>query len=66
MYTDPACNPNVEYGTSSTASAQPKLRELWDEALVDQLSRHDRVQKLVVLGMPSVVVCKVMRLLTLD
>ena len=52
MYTDPACNSNLEHSTACSASAQLKLRELWDEALVDQLSRHDRVQKLVVLGMP--------------
>ena len=28
----------------------PSLLELWDEQIVEQLSRHDRVQKVVALG----------------
>ena len=28
----------------------PSLMELWDEQIVEQLSRHDRVQKVVALG----------------
>lgn len=48
LYTDPACNPNLREPDQQTAS--PSLVELWDEQIVDQLSRHARVQKLTVLG----------------
>ena len=51
MYTDPTCNPNLETQLSSNRTEVSHLRELWDDSLVDQLSRHERVQKLVVLGM---------------
>ena len=50
MYTDPTCNPNLETQLSSNQTEISHLRELWDDSLVDQLSRHERVQKLVVLG----------------
>ncbi len=48
LYTDPACNPNLREPDQQTASVS--LVELWDEQIVDQLSRHARVQKLTVLG----------------
>ena len=51
MYTDPTCNPNLEIPVGSDQTKVTQLRELWDDSLVDQLSRHERVQKLVVLGM---------------
>ena len=48
LYTDPTCNPNLREPDQQTASLS--LVELWDEQLVNQLSRHARVQKLTVLG----------------
>lgn len=48
LYTDPKANPN--YRAGSEQSDLPCLQQLWDSQLVDQLSRHDRVQKLVALG----------------
>lgn len=57
MYTDPACNPNVETCSTGNHSEVTQLRELWDDSLVDQLSRHERVQKLVVLGTHSILSC---------
>ncbi len=51
MYTDPACNPNLPESHQQTEP--PSLMDLWDKQLVDELSRHARVQKLVVLGMLS-------------
>ena len=48
LYTDPKANPNYQAG--SEHSALPCLQQLWDTQLVDQLSRHDRVQKVVALG----------------
>ena len=48
LYTDPTCNPNLREPDQQTASLS--LVELWDEQIVDQLSRHARVQKLTVLG----------------
>lgn len=53
MYTDPACNPNLQGSPQESPAGFAQLRELWDETLVQQLSRHERVQKLVVLGMPQ-------------
>ena len=51
MYTDPACNPNLQGSPlESSAGEVAQLREFWDETLVQQLSRHEQVQKLVVLG----------------
>ena len=49
LYTDPNSNPN--YMASSEDTAMPCIQQLWDHQLVDQLSRHDRVQKLVAIGM---------------
>ena len=49
LYTDPNSNPN--YTASSEHTAMPCIQQLWDHQLVDQLSRHDRVQKLVAIGM---------------
>lgn len=54
MYTDPACNPNLKNHLSSNQTEVTQLRELWDTSLVDKLSRHERVQKLVVLGMLAI------------
>lgn len=51
MFADPACNPNLEIHSSSDQTEVTQLKELWDDTFVDQLSRHERVQKLVVLGM---------------
>ena len=62
LYTDPACNPNfpkAEVQGSNPASSietksaneVPSLMELWDEQIVAELSRHDKVQKVVALGM---------------
>ncbi|KAL0037506.1 hypothetical protein WJX77_000433 [Trebouxia sp. C0004] len=48
LYIDPACNPNLLEPDQQTASLS--LVELWDEQIVDQLSKHARVQKLTVLG----------------
>ena len=54
MYTDPACNPNLQtHGDDRGRPDVSQLRELWQTSLVDQLSRHERVEKLVVLGMPQ-------------
>ncbi|KAL3138910.1 hypothetical protein ABBQ32_005731 [Trebouxia sp. C0010 RCD-2024] len=50
MYTDPTCNPNLQMHISSGLAQEPQLRELWESSLVDQLSRHERMQRLVVLG----------------
>lgn len=51
MYTDPACNPNLHEADQQKAS--PCLVGVWDEQTVDRLSRHARVQQLVVLGRPA-------------
>lgn len=59
MYTDPTCNPNLQMHISSGLAQEPQLRELWESSLVDQLSRHERMQRLVVLGMhPEHSVCR--------
>ena len=47
MYTDPACNPNLVLSQGASSSC---LMELWDAQIGDQISRHQRVEKLVVLG----------------
>lgn len=49
LYTNPNSNPN--YVASSEHTSMPCIQQLWDHQLVDQLSRHDRVQKLVAIGM---------------
>lgn len=54
MYTDPACNPNWHEADQQKAS--PCLAGVWDEQIVDRLSRHARVQQLVVLGRPANVI----------
>ena len=54
MYIDPACNPNLHEADQQNAS--PCLMEVWDEQIVDRLSRHARVQQLVVLGRPARVI----------
>lgn len=61
MYTDPACNPNLQKHSSNGHLEVTQLRELWDGRLVSQLSRHERVEKLVVLGMhPKHPVCSML------
>lgn len=50
MYTDPACNSNLQKPSGSSQTEGTCLIELWEDKLVDQLSRHERVHKLVVLG----------------
>lgn len=48
LYTNPDSNPNYISGQSPTS--QPRLQQLWGSQLVDQLSRHNKVKKVVALG----------------
>lgn len=55
LYLNPETNPNLQL--TSEITGQPCLRPLWNEELVDQLSRHDRVQKVVALGTACLATC---------
>ena len=57
MYTDPACNPNVRQGSEDGPAGVTQLTELWDQALIHQLGKHEKVQKLVVLGVWAMMLC---------
>ena len=48
LYLNPETNPNLQ--PASGFEDQPCLQQLWDVDLVNQLSKHDRVHKVVALG----------------
>ena len=48
LYLNPGSNPNLQ--SNSETTGKPCLQPLWDEKLVDQLSKHDRIRKVVALG----------------